>query len=132
MTNLHLLDIDELSRVDVPSLYIHGIVSQHAAEASFLWAMRERAVSGAGHSLRRLAVLDERVDAHLEGLRIAGDAGWSFCRANLENASAAEVFPLAVLAFGAGDRARMLDALTVGCVSVNSRRGLVSALGWLD
>jgi uncharacterized protein (TIGR02270 family) len=113
-------------------MVIQGVVSQHAEEAAFLWTTRNRAVGGPGYALKSLAALDERVDAHLDGLRIAGDAGWTLCRANLENTDGGEVFPLAVLAFEVGDRQRMLDALTAGCISVETRRALVSALGWLD
>jgi uncharacterized protein (TIGR02270 family) len=113
-------------------MVIQDVVAQHAEEAAFLWTTRERAVGVPRYSLKSLAALDERVDAHLDGLRIAGDAGWALCRANLENAEASVVFPLAVLAFETGDRQRMLDALTAGCISAETRRGLVSALGWLD
>ena len=79
-------------------MVIHDVVAQHAEEAAFLWTTRERAVGVPHYSLKSLAALDERVDAHLDGLRIAGEAGWTLCRANLENADASVVFPLAVLA----------------------------------
>lgn len=108
------------------------VVSQHAEEAAFLWTMRDRAVDDPAHSLDSLAALDERLEAHLDGLRIAGDEGWTCCRANLRDVEAGDVFPLAVLAFGAGDRERMLEVLKVGCVSPDTRRGLVSGLGWLE
>jgi uncharacterized protein (TIGR02270 family) len=111
---------------------IRTILSQHAEEAAFLWASRTRAASDPTYSLKALGKVDDRLDAHLDGLRIAGDDGWAMCRSKLENGDAGEVFPLAVLAFESGDRQRMLDALTVGCVSAETRRALISALGWLD
>src|SRR5262249_29002378 len=111
---------------------IRNILSQHAEEAAFLWASRTRAASDPTYTLKALGVVDDRVEAHLDGLRIAGEAGWAMCRRKLENGDAGEVFPLAVLAFESGDRQRMLDALTVGCVSAATRRALISALGWLD
>lgn len=107
------------------------VISQYAEEAAFLWTTRARAVTSARYSLRTLAALDERVEAQLDGLRLAGDAGWAACRQALENVGGGEVFALSVLGFGAGDRHQMLEALTAGCVSPASRRGLVSALGWL-
>jgi uncharacterized protein (TIGR02270 family) len=113
-------------------MVIVDILSQHAEEAAFLWTARDRAVSAPHYALKGLASLDERLDAHLDGLRIAGDAGWTTCRATLENAGPGEIFALAVLAFGTGDRQRMLDVLSAGCVSAETRRGLVSALGWLE
>jgi len=111
---------------------IRTILSQHAEEAAFLWASRTRATSDPTYSLKTLGVVDDRVEAHLDGLRIAGDEGWAMCRSKLENGDAGEVFPLAILAFESRDRQRMLDALTAGCVSVDTRRALISALGWLD
>ena len=108
------------------------VVSQHAEEAAFLWTLRNRAVGEPHYSLDDLAALDERVEAHLDGLTIAGDVGWKFCRENLANEGPGEVFALAVLAFGAGDRARMLEALQAGCASPLVTPGLISALGWLE
>jgi uncharacterized protein (TIGR02270 family) len=108
------------------------VVSQHAEEAAFLWTLRSRAVGEPHYSLKDLVVLDERVEAHLDGLRVAGDVGWEFCKANLANDGPGEVFVLAVLAFGAGNRDRMSEALGAGCMLPKLRPGVVSALGWLD
>lgn len=113
-------------------MVIEQVLSQHASEAAFLWAARDRAVADPVHTLKTLSSIDERLEAHLDALRIAGDGGWARCRAGLENGEGGEVFPLAVLAFGAGHRERMFDALTIGCASAASCRGLISALGFLD
>jgi uncharacterized protein (TIGR02270 family) len=110
-----------------------SVVSQHAEEAAFLWMLRNRAVGEPHYSLDDLAVLDERVEAQLAGLQVAGDVGWTFCRDNLNaNAGPGEVFTLAVLAFSGGDRARMLEALQAGCAAPALTPGLIAALGWLD
>jgi uncharacterized protein (TIGR02270 family) len=111
---------------------IQAVISQHAEEAAFLWTSRNRAIGDPTYSLKSLSRLDDRVDAHLDALRIAEGAGWASCRAALESGGAGEVFPLAVLAFEAGDRERMRDTLAVGCVSAETRRALIAALGWLD
>src|SRR5262249_44240792 len=96
------------------------------------WTTRNRAVGEPHYSLEDLAALDQRVEAHLDGLRIAGDVGWRFCKENLANEGPGEVFALSVMAFSAGDRERMREALNAGCASPRTRPGLVSALGWLD
>ena len=49
---------------------VHEVVSQHAEEASFLWLLRHGAVSQPHYSIADLSKLDNRVEAHLDGLRI--------------------------------------------------------------
>jgi uncharacterized protein (TIGR02270 family) len=117
---------------EISSLVNDVVVPLHAEEAAFLWTQRSLAVSAPNYSVDDLATLDRRVEAHLDGLRIAGDAGWKCCDANVMAGGPGEVFALSVLAFGAGSRDRMLQALTAGCASPVARSGLVSALGWLD
>jgi uncharacterized protein (TIGR02270 family) len=117
---------------EISALVNREVVSQHAEEAAFLWTLRNRAISEPHYSLKDLVVLDDRLEAHLNGLRVAGDVGWDFCKGNLVNEGPGEVFALAVLAFGSGSRDRMREALNAGCASSKLRPGLVSALGWLD
>ena len=110
-----------------------GIVAVHAEEAAFLWTQRSHATEAPHYSLLDLARLDERVEAHVDGLRLGGEVAADCCRENLANgAGPGEVFALAVLAFSLDQRELMLEALQVGCRSARLRRGLESALGWLN
>jgi uncharacterized protein (TIGR02270 family) len=118
--------------LEISALVQSDIVSQHAEEAAFLWTLRRRAVGEPHYALKDLAALDERVEAHLEGLRVAGPIGWEFCKRNLAHEEPGEIFALSVLAFGAGNRDYMREALYAGCASPKLRPGLISALGWLD
>ena len=52
------------------------IVEQHAEEAAFLWPLRDTGVDAPHYKRHHLARLDERVEAHVDGLRVAGEAGW--------------------------------------------------------
>ena len=54
-----------------------GVAERHADEVDFLWAMRDFAARSAAHDLDALARWDERLDAHLDGLRFAGESGWN-------------------------------------------------------
>jgi uncharacterized protein (TIGR02270 family) len=108
------------------------VVAQHAEEAAFLWTQRNRAVHEPHFSLDDLAGLDERVEAHLDGLRIAGDVGWRYCSANLATVGPGEIFALGALAFGSGDLDRMREALHAACESPATISSLVAALGWLE
>jgi uncharacterized protein (TIGR02270 family) len=108
------------------------VVSQHAEETAFLWTLRNRAVTEPHYSLHDIAVLDERVEAQLDGLRIANEVGWRICRSHPATMGPGEVFAISALAFDSGDRDRMREALLAGCSSTEVVSGLVSALGWLD
>jgi uncharacterized protein (TIGR02270 family) len=112
-------------------LIIEDIVTQHAEEAAFLWLLRDIAVSAPHYSLADLSELDNRVEAHLDGLRIAGEAGWEICKEALSIGEVGEVFAAAVLAFESGDNARIQEVLKVGSAAPELSRGIVSALGWL-
>ena len=114
------------------SAVIEPIVLQYAEEASFLWLLRDAAVGAPHYSLADLVKLDDRIEAHLDGLRIAGDEGWDICQNELQWLEAGEIFTAAVLAFEAGDVARIQPVLELARGSVELSRGLVSALGWLS
>ena len=58
----------------MPRILTH-IVEQHAEEAAFLWLLRDKAVDAPHYKRHHLARLDERVEAHVDGLRVAGEAG---------------------------------------------------------
>lgn len=107
------------------------VVRQHAQDAAFLWGQRTRAVGDPRYTLDDLAALDGRVDAHLEGLLVAGEAGAAACLREVEAQRSGAVFALAVLAFSTGRRAWMSAALTAVDATGAAPAELISALGWL-
>ena len=112
-------------------MVIEDIIIQHAEDAAFLWLLRDTAVNAPHYTLKDLARLDNRVEAHLDGLRIAGDAGWEICREALSYEEPGEVFSAAVLAFGSGDEERIQTVLDAGSSDPELARAIISALGWL-
>ena len=60
---------------EISALINQDVVAQHAEEAAFLWIMRNEAVRAPHYTLKDLAKLDERVEAHLDGLRVADNSG---------------------------------------------------------
>lgn len=117
---------------EISALVNKQVVSRHAEEAAFLWTSRNRAAGEPHFALEDLAKLDERVNSHLEGLKLSGEAGWDSCRTNLDNLGPGEVFAASAMAFALGNRAWMTEALKAGCSSPSAKAGLVSALGWLS
>ncbi|NVN91649.1 MAG: TIGR02270 family protein, partial [Desulfuromonadales bacterium] len=112
-------------------MVIGTIIEQHADQSSFLWLLRDRSFSAPHYTLKNLAKLDSRVEAHIDGLRVAGDAGWEICKETLGAGESGEVFAAAVLAFERGDAARIQAVLEVADEKPETSRGLVSAIGWL-
>ena len=111
---------------------IQRIATQHAEEAAFQWLLRDAAVAAPHYTLAELAQLDAKVDAHIDGLRIAGDAGWEIAAMELGWKEPGEVFAAGVLAFESGDAERIAAVLGVAAVDPELARGAISALGWLD
>lgn len=111
---------------------IEIISSQYQHGASFLWSLRTGAISGPHFELADLAVLDDRLEAHIDGLRIAGDDGWQLCRKELAWEEPGEVFAAAVLALESGDRSKIDPVLKAATRTPELARGFTSALGWIE
>lgn len=111
---------------------ISHLVEQHAEESAFLWILRSYAVHAPHYRLKDLAKLDNRVEAHLDGLRIAGPDGWELCEQALEIAEAGEVFAAALLALESKDPEKLAEVIGVAEKSPEASKGLISALGWTE
>ena len=107
------------------------VVQQHAEEAAFLWLTRANAVDAPHYSLADLAKLDGRVEAHLDGLRVAGAAGWELAVEQLAHPDAGEFFAATVLAVESRERAK-LELVFERIAADEPARGAASALGWID
>jgi uncharacterized protein (TIGR02270 family) len=107
------------------------VVEQHAEEAAFLWLLRDAAVRAPHYLLWELAKVDDRVEAQLDGLRIAGDAGWDLCKKAAADGGPGEVFAGAILALESGKADRIDFVVEHGCSKPAKARGLISAFGWL-
>lgn len=117
----------------VSSMIIEEIISQHAEEAAFLWLLHDAAVRAPHYSLEDLARLDERIEAHLDGLRVNGEPAWGVCRKQLEEiGEVGEIFAAGVLAFESGLPERIEPVLKVAAAKPEVLRGLVSGLGWVS
>jgi uncharacterized protein (TIGR02270 family) len=116
---------------EISALINQTVLDQHAEEAAFLWTQRDRAVLAPQYSLMDLATLDERVEAHVDGLRAAGDAGWNTASQAIEMGPG-EAFTAGILAFESGDSARRTQVIDVGCVEPAAGRALISAIGWMS
>jgi hypothetical protein len=113
---------------------IPPLVHRHAGDAAFYWQQHD----GSAHSplvgLPQLAEFDRLLDAHLDGLRVAGEPGWEIALAQLQRwQRAPEVFVCAVLALEHSDPGTRLAAVWAVVEKNPSRmlRGFISALAWV-
>lgn len=107
-----------------------SIVEEHAVEAGFLWELRDVAAVAPHHDLGSLCELDERLEAHLDGLRVAGSSGVAVAaEASLDEPGA--VFVAAVLATERSDFKDVARVLDATAAERPLGRALVSALGWV-
>lgn len=111
---------------------IPNILEQHSEEAAFNWLLRDIAVSEPHYNLADLAYLDDRVEANIDGLRIAGDAGWDICQEAMGIGEPGEIFTTGVLAFESQIPKRMDAMLDAVEEDVELQRALCSALGWIE
>jgi uncharacterized protein (TIGR02270 family) len=110
---------------------IESIITQHAEEAAFLWLLRDTACHEPHYSLKDLAKLDDRVEAHLDGLRVAGDEGLSLYNKVWSMEDAGEIFAASELAFENSDPDHIDRVLKIAASTLELSRGVISALGWL-
>jgi uncharacterized protein (TIGR02270 family) len=115
----------------ITSATVRPVLEQHAEDAAFLWLMRDNAVRAPHYSLKDLVKLDDRVEAHIDGLRIAGDDGWKLVLEQLKHLEPGEYFAAMVLALESGRRER-IAAVIERAGGEGTLRGVVSALGWVD
>jgi uncharacterized protein (TIGR02270 family) len=111
--------------------FIPDVVSQHAEELAFLWLLRSTAIGQPHYSIADLARLDDRIDAHLDGLRVAGASGWEVAREALDTGESGEVFAAAVLTFESTDQSRISVLLEKIAGGPELSPAVVSSLGWL-
>jgi len=111
---------------------ISNIVEQYFEDAAFNWILRDSAVSEPHYNLANLAHLDDRIEANIDGLRIAGDAGWEISRDAMGIEEPGEIFTASVLAFESQVPERMDAMLDAVEEDVELQRALCSALGWID
>ncbi|MEO1017631.1 MAG: TIGR02270 family protein [Pseudomonadota bacterium] len=110
---------------------IPNIVEQHAEEAAFLWLLRDAATDEPHYDRQDLARLDERVEAHLDGLRVARRDGFEIALSMLQaNEETGELFAASVLALESGERSLIELLEAIAEANFEARPGFIGAIGW--
>ncbi|MGI6853621.1 HEAT repeat domain-containing protein [Mesorhizobium sp. 1B3] len=107
------------------------IVRQHAEEAAFFWAQRDMLMTEDPPDVEVVAGIDKRLEANLDGLRIAGPAAWPFIVAAYEDfPEKGELFLFTWMAIEQADKERIAEAVEFGRAFSGDACGLVGALAW--
>lgn len=109
------------------------VIDRHAEEAAFLWHQRSLAVGRPQYTLRSLAELDQRVEAHVDGLRVAGEPGRRRVWQEFEDhPDPGETFVAALIALEAASTTHLRPLFEQAATSPKHARAVVSAVGWLS
>ena len=113
-------------------MIVASVVQQHADDAAALATDRPALTSAAYAKLQRLLRADQRLSAHLDGLRLAGEHASPFYQAALETPSMGAVFTLTVRALEDKDRSRLDQLMGLAQSVPQTVDGLLCALGWME
>jgi len=112
---------------------IQDIVYRHAEDAAFLWLQRDRAVRAADTYLEDIQTIDQKIRPHVNGLQVAGLAGWQTAWEALQQfTEPGEMFVASVVALTSVDESRLQQLLTVIDDESTTQRGLLSACAWCE
>lgn len=111
---------------------IGPLVARHAEDAAFYWSQLDNASNATQIGVEKYAHFNRLLDAHLEGLSVAGAEGLRHSLSALDRwKGAAETFTAAWLASALDDADSMKRVLEHVRVRPDAQlRGLVSALVW--
>lgn len=110
---------------------LRKFVEQHSEDAAFLWVLRDRACNAADHTVEDLFLIDQRIEAHIDGLREAATLGTDIAIQNCtEYPEAGETFTLAVLALEDPSEGALQGLATTVEANPGAIKGIVSAAGW--
>ena len=109
---------------------IASVLEQHADEVSMLFELREHVADARDLTLGTLAEIDSRVDAHLDGLRIAGKEGLQRLAPGIAAADPGSIFAVAELSFEAADADHLKLALDSARAQETAVLAVISALAW--
>lgn len=72
--------------------FIPDVLDEHLDEMAFLWGQRQNALRSPTHTMRELADLEQRIEAHVEGVLVVGDESLPLLEAELSVGDGLRVF----------------------------------------
>ncbi len=119
-----------------PRPCIGSVLAQHTEELAFTWQRRQRAWSAPNHRAAHLHEIDSQLDAHLDGLHIAGrealaPAMQRFKRWGTDEEAFAAAAVVGLCASDVVDEATRAELDSLLSTNPRSARGAAAALFWI-
>lgn len=111
--------------------FVKDLCFEFAGEAASLWLTRQKAVDAPHSNLADLLEMDNRLQAQIDALRVAGVSGWETALAQMKPGRPETFFSACVLALESNDEARIGIIMEKAVVAPDLAEGMISALGWL-
>ena len=115
-----------------PAGFLGDVLAEHAEIAGLMIRMRESIISALDTDLAALTRFDDRIDAHLDGLRAAGEEGYSAAADALRAGRDGSLFVVAVLAVELRHDEHAGQLAAVAETSPDGQRELAAALAWVS
>ncbi len=119
------------TQTDEAKEFVRELCFELTREAAALWLLKTRAVCAPHFNLQSLMELDERLEAQIDALRVAGDQGREVSVAGLDGGLPEYFFAPAVLAFESCDETRISLLLEKAEKAPTASEAIIEALGWL-
>ena len=121
-----------LTHSEESKAFVKELCFEFAEEAAFLWRLRRSAVCEPHYNLSDLLELDNRLEAQIDGLRVAREAGWEECASSFSKGRPEYFFAPSILALESGDEKHIALILEQASVKSGAAKGVISALEWLS
>lgn len=108
------------------------VLLQHFEDAALLHTTRTSLTRVPHVKLHHLRRFDDRLEAHLDGLAVAGDEVWPLADQALEGPTAGRVFVIAAGAIESRNATGLARLFALSEAMPELRSGLASAFGWLQ
>lgn len=103
---------------------------QYVDEVGFLWSFRQIVRDSWVYQLPDILEVDQRLEANIDGLTIAGETGWKCCEENLSFDEPGEIFTATINIVESGKLKRLEQVFAVAQDRKDLLDAMAGALSW--
>jgi uncharacterized protein (TIGR02270 family) len=115
----------------VSARVVPAVITQHAEMAAHLFGVRNVLEHAPHVKVAHLLRMDNRLAAHLDGLKVSGETGAALCMQALDQPDPGVVFAIAVGTIERQDLGGLARLHALAGASREARTGLIAAFGWV-